>query len=471
MDPLQFLRDNPWATPVPVLLAVLGLLAALARWLYRQQRTRRTRLDTFPFELVPPYSYVMPVLMPFSIHDPLPDISVPYQQRMTRRSISGELQTALEIKRAVLILGSSGLGKTREAAELAQTLNHNGWAILKVILKNKEWIDEPAHFPTEHISQNKKIVFFLDDLNQLVYGGQQEQHPNADIDSKLSLTQPIPPRLIRMLDYYEKQLRPENVRIVATARNDREPETQGQPSEWDKLEFDHYPAFRARFVEYALPAPDVKAVASVIRETASKEGIQNELNDNDFEQLAREYDGTFRNVVESLRNFKKDQRALTLEAFGRDLKATARMKPRESVASPDREVGGGGLVRNIVFLVISFFLVANLAGRLDIRLDDTSVVAGILIAALVGMANMAWDWFFSGIAPPPVDVIGGKRVPRPPDEVYRYAVEATGAMVKGVVIVLLVIFAILSIRYPEIDIIGTIEANISEIARVLGVSR
>ncbi|MDF5709443.1 MAG: hypothetical protein PUP90_17710 [Nostoc sp. S4] len=63
-------------------------------------------------------------------NDPLADRNIAYQERVANRHIRNELKRLLEAHRWILILGRTGIGKTREAAELANHLNQEGWTVL-----------------------------------------------------------------------------------------------------------------------------------------------------------------------------------------------------------------------------------------------------------------------------------------------------------------------------------------------------
>ncbi len=64
--------------------------------------------------------------MPDPQDSPLNDRRIPYRDRLPNRNIRSEMESLLHEKRALLVCGKSGLGKTREASNLAKTLNHEG---------------------------------------------------------------------------------------------------------------------------------------------------------------------------------------------------------------------------------------------------------------------------------------------------------------------------------------------------------
>lgn len=69
------------------------------------------------------------------------------------------------------------MGKTREATEISQLLNQEGWTVL--FLKSNQWLDIPARMPKE-ISTDRKLLFFIDDLNQKMYRSRHENSPEAE---------------------------------------------------------------------------------------------------------------------------------------------------------------------------------------------------------------------------------------------------------------------------------------------------
>lgn len=125
------------------------------------------------------------------------------------------------------------------------------------------------------------------------------------------------------------------------------------------------------------------------------------------------------------------------------------------------------MVRYVVFLLFSFFLVTTLASRFDIQLDDSSIAVGIIIAALVAVVNLGWEWFFGAIRHPfhPQVVVHPTR-----QSPWQVLWGSFGSLVKGIVIVLILLIVITTVLYPDIDIPGTIVANFNEIIQAFGVT-
>ena len=107
--------------------AIAPLIIGFIWWLKWRHRQRRIPPDIFAFEVIKPQSPDLKKrILGGDDKDVLADRNIPYQQRVTNRSIRRELQQQLEEHRWVLILGRSGIGKTREAIELANHLNQLG---------------------------------------------------------------------------------------------------------------------------------------------------------------------------------------------------------------------------------------------------------------------------------------------------------------------------------------------------------
>ncbi|TAF09882.1 MAG: tetratricopeptide repeat protein [Nostocales cyanobacterium] len=296
-----------------------GSLLAIVRliwWGIQQNRKRKLLPDTFPFEVIKPQSNALQILLGGKENDPLADYKIPYQDRVPGLNTQDELKQKLDQHRWLLILAPTGWGKTREAANLADRLNNEGWTILK--LKRGEWLEAPPILPEDKIGTDRKLLFFLDDLNNKMFGGRIEQSPKAD-DPLQPLNKPLQERLFNTLEAYEKLCRKEDIRIIATARNEKEREFPDEPSEWEKLEFDKY-SFWKRFEIYDLPEPNEEAIIGVLRETIHQANIQ--ANPDDYSRIAQRNDRTFRNIVENLRSTKNYDRFLTIDNFRDTLNGT-----------------------------------------------------------------------------------------------------------------------------------------------------
>jgi hypothetical protein len=155
----------------------ISLCFRFGRWCVRQisrhfsQSRHRSLADEHlanvsPFEVISPHSpqVVKQLLGSRQLEDnPLADFNIPYQNRLRDTSVRQQLEQLLVTKGWVLFLGKTGLGKTREAAEFAKTLNNEGWTIVRLT----DWsrVDVPEQYPEGKMGGRNKLLFVLDDLN------------------------------------------------------------------------------------------------------------------------------------------------------------------------------------------------------------------------------------------------------------------------------------------------------------------
>ncbi|WP_392530742.1 tetratricopeptide repeat protein [Nostoc sp. C117] len=296
-------------------------------WFIWAHRQRRIPEKTFAFEVITPKSQdLMRRILGGNDNDPLADRNIVYQQRVANRHIRKELQRQLEEHRWVLILGRTGLGKTREAAELAKHLNQEGWTVL--YLKLGEWLDIPAAMPRE-IGTNRKLLFFFDDLNQKMYASGHEISPEAEKSLAERFRVALQERLLQALNKYEELCEPTEIRVIATARNERHSEDPGKPSPWEKLQWDKYSKLWNRFQTYELPQPEDDAIIAMLAATVSETQIKAEAEQ--YPELARCNDSTFRNVVENLHRLQNESLPLTVNNYRHTLKDTWERRYKKAV--------------------------------------------------------------------------------------------------------------------------------------------
>ncbi len=122
----QFAEDNAEIATylVALMTAAAGGVAwfgrkALKRFARRQKRLPEP-VDTFPFAVIPVNSTDVEQRIYASKQqtkdNPLAAFNIPYQQRLSTQVVQQVLMERIEAKRWLLILGQTGLGKTREAA-------------------------------------------------------------------------------------------------------------------------------------------------------------------------------------------------------------------------------------------------------------------------------------------------------------------------------------------------------------------
>ncbi|MDM9385212.1 tetratricopeptide repeat protein [Chlorogloeopsis sp. ULAP01] len=267
----------------------------------QQRRIRQTPPSTFPFEIVKPNGNVLSVIFNTDCNDPVADFRIPYQMRLADRNIRRELEKNLEEFRWLLIVGRTGLGKTREAAELAQLYNREGWTILW--LTSAKWIDEPTQEELEKIGANRKLLFFVDNLEQ-----RMDSPTEAEFELAPAIV-PIQERLLRVLEAYEQLCGQANIRVIATADNEKESEIPSELGKWDQFLEQCW----QRFGVYELPEPENAAIVQLLSDIVCQTQIK--VNEEDYPAIAQKNDGTFTNVVENLRLLRNQGLPLTSDNY------------------------------------------------------------------------------------------------------------------------------------------------------------
>ncbi len=329
----KYLADNKGLIEILLIISggfsfsgVIGFM-----WWYRNQKRKRKfpPATPSPFEIIRPYSDVLSVVFPGDRQDPLADASIRYQPRCPTKQISvrQELIQQLNESNWLLIEGRTGLGKTREAGELADYFNREGWTVLW--LKLGEWVDEPTREHLTELNTNRKLLFFLDDLNQRMYFGSKRKSIRAENSPLEPLTEPLQTRLLRTLKTYEEFCGSEEIKVIATARNEKLSDDPSKPSAWDKLEKDKYPKLWQRFKVYELPEPEDEAISQLLRETIPKTGIF--AQEEDYLPIARKNDRTFRNPVENMVRLRNQGLPLTPNNYRDTLKNNWDRKYQDAV--------------------------------------------------------------------------------------------------------------------------------------------
>jgi tetratricopeptide (TPR) repeat protein len=326
---LQWITDHKdalgWLFGTGIVSALLGGLYKLIRWLVETRRERKRGGEGHPFTIIPPGGDVLAAALPDPLDSPLNDRRIPYVERLPGRSVRREMEDLLRQQRALLVCGKSGLGKTREAAHLAQMLSAEGWTVL--YLPPDRWLEPPARRP-EGVPDHK-ILLFLDDLSRRCGSGRREVNPRADSLAQ-PLTLPFQERLLKTLEALETFYGKGDLLVLATTRSETTPEYEGEPAEWDKLDWERYPALWERFARYDLPEPASEVAARLLTERGAAADIRVEQ----AETLARRNDGTFRNLIENLKSAANPQRglpALTPETFRDTLRGTWAERYRRAV--------------------------------------------------------------------------------------------------------------------------------------------
>ncbi|MBW4525028.1 MAG: tetratricopeptide repeat protein [Phormidium tanganyikae FI6-MK23] len=319
------------------LLAILGTITGgivgtnkLLEARRKAKRIRQLPAGDFPFDVIKPRSPdLLKQIMGGDEKNPLADYKIPYQERHPDLSIRRELEIAFTEKNWVLILGKSGLGKTREAAHLADVLNQEGWTVLKLADQAGEWLDVPKEFPSE-VRPDDKLLFFLDDLNRWMYAGNpHEIHPKAGEELARPLREPVQERLPRLLQYFERQGKSSYVRVIATARDEREPDKPRETSPWDKLQWEKYKSFWQQFQCYSLVEPSEEAIVSLLTDCVAAVGLRGVPEE--YGLIARQNDGTFENITLNLESALSRDLDVNIQEFSPKLDETWRQKYNQVV--------------------------------------------------------------------------------------------------------------------------------------------
>ncbi|MEO1375670.1 MAG: hypothetical protein AAFW70_15420, partial [Cyanobacteria bacterium J06635_10] len=318
---------------IALITAVFSSINALKK----RRRLRRIPAKTFAFEVIQPQSrHLKQRIFGGQYDDSLADHNIPYQQRVGNRNIRKELQQILEDNRWLLILGRTGIGKTREAVELAERYNNLGWTVF--YFKSGEWLDVPARYAkrdAEGISPKefgagRKLLFLLDDLNRRMHRSDDENNPKAEEILSEPLNVPLQERLLNALEKYEHFCGKDEILVVATARNEKQSQFEGELSPWEQLQWEKYPKLWKRFTVYDLPEPDDDAIIDVLAATISNTDITPKPPEQ-YPRIASSNDRTFRNVVENLRRLENDGLPLNTSTYRPSLGKTWEKRYQEAV--------------------------------------------------------------------------------------------------------------------------------------------
>jgi len=301
----QFLTDNK--DPLDTLLKILGFLVVPlgavftgAGWLIRRWWLGRLRVEVSAFDVIADPGTLLPkIYNEENDSGPLADHRIPYQQRDPKRDLQAELRRALHDSRYLLITARTGLGKTREAATLAQSLMNEGYRVVQV---KSGWLDRLKELPPELEGDRRRILILLDDLNGLFGAGGHMQSPKADQTLMLGQAS-YHDRLLAVLDDLEKMCSPDEIRVLATARDEAE--------QWRMLDFDPNDRLWKRFTRFELPEPRPGVVVELL-ETLTKNANLEARND-EFPAIARANDGTFMNVVLNLGRLRAEGKPVSAE--------------------------------------------------------------------------------------------------------------------------------------------------------------
>jgi Flp pilus assembly protein TadD len=291
-------------------LAVLGALGSIlvvlwGAWKLLLERLwkGRLRVDVKVFEIIIDPNLLLPKLYATENDDnPLADHRITYQPRDPNRDLQTELKAALIRSRYLLITAPTGYGKTREAGALAQTLMLEGWRILRI--KNTDWLDTPKMLPEELKGNRSRVLILLDDLNGLFSAGNRMQSPRAE-QMPLFSQSSYHERLLQVLNTLEGMCTESEIRVIATARSEAE--------QWKLLGYDAKDKLWKRFERVEIPELHISAAVGLMADATKLADIK--ANPADFEAIAHQSDGTYRNILLNLRRLRAQNRALTKDDY------------------------------------------------------------------------------------------------------------------------------------------------------------
>ncbi len=299
---------------VALVLAVLGIIvgipAAILRFIKRALFRRSSRLseEAQVFEAITDPASLLPKLYSEENNpDPLAHHRIRYQPRDPdpERDTQAQLRAALNLKRYLLITAPTGYGKTREAATLTQSLMNEGWRVVRV---RAGWLDKPNDLPPALRDDRRRIIILLDDLNGMFSRGDYVQAPQRDTANHAAaalVQSSYHDRLRDALDAFERMCTPNEIRVIATARDEAD--------QWLPLHYDERDDLWKRFTRVELPAPRDSAIAALLDEEVSRANLAAERTE--FAAIARENDGTYANVVLNLQRAEKEGNSLNLANY------------------------------------------------------------------------------------------------------------------------------------------------------------
>jgi putative methionine-R-sulfoxide reductase with GAF domain len=248
-------------------VAVVGGIAAFAYLVYlvleQRDKVRASRLisahpNLSSFSLVSaPKSNTLPSLI-FQ-NDPSA-IDIEYQAgRDNCDNVTEELVHTLKKVRCLLVIGPSGIGKTKEVLRLAEQECLSGWMVL---VYTGGWIGRPARWP-ENVPHHR-ILVVVDDVHHYCAPGIMEQHLDMNDRDVLDEVSTFHDGLHEFLSYLEAAGERE-IRVIGTARSEDE--------YWKHLHYEQHPVWK-RFAIYRLPPITDTNLVSLLKSYALYKGVE-----------------------------------------------------------------------------------------------------------------------------------------------------------------------------------------------------
>jgi len=301
----DFLLNNK--DTIETIATIIGALTAVGSAIWgalKFWQSRRIRGEVSVFELITDREQLLLKLYNTENDDsPFADHKINYQPRTPGEDLQAKLKTELNFSRYLLITAPTGYGKTREAGMLAQTMMLEGWRVLRI---KSGWLDAPKTLPEQLGGNRSRVLIFLDDLNGLFRAGNLTQSPRMGDDKSFTFRQPsYHDRLLSVLDYFETACAENEIRVLATARDETD--------EWKVLDFDENDSLWRRFTRVKLGEPADTAVVQLLKDAIKESDLKGE--ENGFEIIAHRNDGSYYNILLNLRRWQAENKEITPSDF------------------------------------------------------------------------------------------------------------------------------------------------------------
>lgn len=303
------------------------------------------------------------------------DTSAPYETpyfptREVANDTQSLLRSALFSSRGALLVESrTGLGKTREVAELATHLCEKGWTVCVAKGEGDSRLAALEAFPD--ILRGRKLLFIIDDIHRRVTSGPNQPTSYAE-------------RLESLLKFFDSVMAPGEFYVVATTRN--------EPHHQEQLGFDPDIPPWQRFEVYELPEFTNSELESILIAGAKWANVI--VNGDDIEQMVRDSDHTIRTIFENIELARRRSETLNLDCWlpsqGRTwavrfAEASARWPEVASVYRTLNLIRDAGVPTRLDYVLS---LAIKLASK-----DISAAVEGLVNMGLLGLRNGRLDTF------------------------------------------------------------------------------
>jgi len=191
----------------------------------------------------------------------------------------------------LLVESRSGMGKTREVAELAARLcDEEDWTVCVATGNADALMGAPAAFPGD--LRGRRVLFVLDDLHQRVVAGSVGQEPYSR-------------RLNAFLEFFDRAMSPGEMCVVATART--------EPHHQKQLGFDPTRPLWSRFKVYELPEFTLTGLGSMLMDLAGWAKV--DVAADQVNQMVSNSDRTLRTLVANVDRARRRRERLTLASW------------------------------------------------------------------------------------------------------------------------------------------------------------